>query len=58
MREWLDGKKTYIVAIGLAGLALYQASMGQAEAAWQSLMASFAAAGFRWFAAPQAPKED
>lgn len=43
----LDGWKTYLAAAGLVGLALYQLSQGQVEAALQSLLAALAAAGLR-----------
>lgn len=43
----IDGLKTYLAAAGLAGLALYQLSVGEYEAAWTSLMAAAAAAGLR-----------
>jgi hypothetical protein len=43
----LDGYKTYIAAAGLLGLAIYQASVGQIEAAIQSLLAALAAFGLR-----------
>jgi hypothetical protein len=43
----LDGLKTYIAAAGLAGLALYQASIGQYDQASQSILAALAAAGIR-----------
>jgi Tfp pilus assembly protein PilV len=47
MNLTLTGWKTYIMAIGLLGLAVYQASVGSYEAAIQSLLAAGAAAGLR-----------
>lgn len=44
---WLVGKKTYIAALGLLGLAIYQASTGEYQAAVQSVIAALAAAGLR-----------
>lgn len=51
---WLDGKKTYLSALGLAGLGIYQLVMAvttkdwsQAALAWQSFMAALAALGLR-----------
>lgn len=41
------GIKTYLAAAGLAGLALYQLSVGSYEAAYQSFMAALAAFGLR-----------
>jgi hypothetical protein len=43
----LDGYKTYLAVAGLVGLAVYQASQGQLEAAVQSILAALAAAGLR-----------
>jgi hypothetical protein len=43
----LDGYKTYLAAAGLLGLAVYQFSQGQVEAALQSLLAAAAAFGLR-----------
>lgn len=43
----LTGLKTYIAAAGLACLAIYQFSIGNYEAGFQSLMAAAAAAGLR-----------
>ncbi len=47
MTPTLTGLKTYLVAAGLLGLAIYQASVGNYEAAIQSLLAAGAAAGLR-----------
>lgn len=41
------GWKTYLAALGLLGLAIYQFSQGQIELAIQSLMAALAAFGLR-----------
>jgi hypothetical protein len=43
----LDGYKTYIAAVGLVGLAIYQATNGQYDQAIQSILAAAAAAGLR-----------
>ncbi len=43
----LNGYKTYIAVAGLVGLAVYQFSIGQIEAGFQSLLAAAAAAGLR-----------
>jgi hypothetical protein len=43
----VDGSKTYLAALGLAGLALYQASQGDYPSAAQSFLAALAAAGLR-----------
>jgi len=43
----LTGLKTYVAAAGLLGLAIYQFSLGNYEAAIQSLLAAAAAAGLR-----------
>lgn len=43
----LSGYKTYIAAIGMVGLAFYQFSQGQIDAAFQSLFAGLAAFGLR-----------
>jgi len=42
-----EGKKTNLAAVGLIGLALYQLSQKQYEAAMQSFFASLAAFGLR-----------
>ena len=47
MLGFLDGYKTIIAALGLLGLAVYQSSQGQWDAAFQSLMAALAAFGLR-----------
>lgn len=43
----VDGYKTYIAAVGLAALAVYQFSIGDVPSAVQSVMAALAAAGLR-----------
>jgi subtilisin len=43
----LSGYRTYIAAIGLLGLAVYQFTEGQVDAATQSLLAALAAFGLR-----------
>ncbi len=43
----LSGYKTYLAAVGLLGLAVYQASQSQFEPAFQSLLAALAAVGLR-----------
>lgn len=43
----LSGYKTYLAAAGLFGLAAYQASQGDLQAAFQSVMAALTAAGLR-----------
>ena len=45
--EIINGYKTYLAAAGLLGLALYQFSQGQFEAAMQSLFGALAAFGLR-----------
>jgi hypothetical protein len=45
--DQLSGYKTYIAAIGLAGLAVYQFSQGQVDTGVQSVLAALAAAGLR-----------
>lgn len=45
--DLINGYKTYIAALGLLGLAIYQASQGQYDQAMQSFMAALAAAGLR-----------
>jgi len=45
--DFLPGFKTNLAALGLAGLALYQFSIGDYPAAVQSLMAALAAFGLR-----------
>jgi hypothetical protein len=42
-----SGSKTYFAAIGLVGLAVYQATTGDYTQAIQSLMGALAAAGLR-----------
>jgi hypothetical protein len=55
MAKWLDGKKTYLAAAGLFGLALYQFSVGQVDPAVQSFLAALAALGLRHAVAKAAP---
>jgi hypothetical protein len=43
----IEGYKTYIVAAGLCGLALYQASVGHFDQASQTFLGALAAAGLR-----------
>lgn len=43
----LNGYKTYLAAVGLIGLAIYHASIGEIEAATQAILAALAAAGLR-----------
>ncbi len=43
----LSGLKTYIAVAGLVCLAIYQFSIGNYEAGFQSLLAAGAAAGLR-----------
>ena len=43
----LKGYKTYIAAVGLVGLAVWQFSQGQVELGVQSLLAALAAFGLR-----------
>lgn len=43
----LNGYKTYIAAVGLFGLALYDASTSDYVGAYQSFMAALAAVGIR-----------
>jgi high-affinity Fe2+/Pb2+ permease len=43
----LNGWKTYLAAAGLFGLAVYQLSMADYNAAWTSLMAALATFGVR-----------
>lgn len=43
----LDGYKTYVAAIGLVGLSVYQFSQGQFDQGTQSLLAALAAFGLR-----------
>jgi hypothetical protein len=51
----LNGYKTYLAAIGLVGLAVYQASTSQYEQAVQSFLAALATVGLRHAVAKQAP---
>ena len=43
----LSGYKTYIAAVGLVGLAVYQASQGDVQTAFQTFLAALAAVGLR-----------
>jgi hypothetical protein len=43
----LNGYKTYIAALGLVGLAVYQVSQGEYDQAVQSFLGALAAAGLR-----------
>jgi hypothetical protein len=43
----LNGYKTYLAAVGLLGLAIYQASTAQYEQAIQTFLAALTAAGLR-----------
>jgi hypothetical protein len=47
IQNLFSGSKTYLAAIGLVGLAVYQASTGDYSQAIQSLMGALAAAGLR-----------
>jgi hypothetical protein len=47
MITWLQGKKTYIAAAGLFGLALYKASEQDWAGAWLAFTQGLAAAGLR-----------
>lgn len=47
MSDFLKGYKTYIAAVGLLGLAVYQASQADYFGAVQSLMGALAAFGLR-----------
>ena len=49
----LSGYKTYLAAVGLMGLAVYQVSQGQFETAYQSFMGALAAVGLRHAIAKQ-----
>lgn len=51
--DWLTSK-TFWAAAGLFGLALYQATQGQYEAAWQGIMAALGAIGLRHALAKEA----
>ena len=42
-----SGYKTYIAAIGLVGLSVYQASTAEFSQAFQTLMSALVAAGLR-----------
>ena len=54
----LNGYKTYLAAIGLVGLAIYQASTAKYEQAVQSFLAALAAAGLRHAVAKQAARAE
>ena len=43
----VNGYKTYIAAVGLAGMAIYQFSTQEYELGVQSLLAALTAAGLR-----------
>ena len=43
----INGYKTYLAALGLVGLAIYQFSQGTYDQATQTLLAALAAAGLR-----------
>ena len=43
----LTGYKTYVAAVGLVGLGVYQVSQGQFEPSVQSFLAALTAAGLR-----------
>lgn len=43
----LDGYKTYLAALGLAGLAIYQLSQGQTEDAIKTFTQALAVLGLR-----------
>jgi hypothetical protein len=43
----IDGYKTYIAAVGLIGLSLYQLTQGLYDQASQSFLAALVAAGLR-----------
>jgi hypothetical protein len=49
----LSGYKTYLAAVGLVGLAVYQVSQGQLETGIQSFLAAAAATGLRHAIAKQ-----
>lgn len=47
LQKLLDGKKTYIAAVGLAGLAVFRATSGDIPGAIQDGLAALAAFGVR-----------
>ena len=51
-----NGYKTYFAAIGLVGLAVYQASTGEYPQAIQSIMGALATVGLRSAIANQSSK--
>ena len=51
----VDGYKTYIAAIGLTGLAVYQVSLGDFDQAAQTILSALAAFGLRHAVAKNAP---
>lgn len=55
--NWLDGYKTYLSALGLLGLAVYQASEGAYQLALQSFLAALAAFGLRQAVAKAAKRD-
>jgi len=53
----LNGSKTYLAGFGLVGLALYQISQGDAQAAIQSFSTGLAALGLRHAINKTAPQD-
>ena len=47
MVDFLRGRKTYLVAVGLIGLGIYQLTQTQWDAAYQSLGQALVAFGLR-----------
>lgn len=47
MFAWLEGKKTYIAAAGMFGLAVYKLSEHDWAGAWLAFSQGLAAAGIR-----------
>jgi hypothetical protein len=45
MITWLQGKKTYLAAAGLFGLALYDVSIASYAAAWLAVTQALSVAG-------------
>ncbi|MDX2035965.1 MAG: hypothetical protein SFX72_04890 [Isosphaeraceae bacterium] len=45
--QFVNGYKTYIAAVGLLGLAVYELSMGDVTKAAETFLAALAAAGLR-----------
>ena len=52
---FLSGFKSYIAAIGLIGLAVYQASVGQWDLMFQSILGAIGLFGIRHAIAKQEP---